>query len=696
VPNWKSGITSTLAVLLIASCGGGGSSPPTYTLGGTVTGLTGSGLVLQLSNGNSVSVAAAGNFQFPMGLASGTAYSISVQTQPSSPAQTCAVNPASGTIAGGNVTNIAVSCTTNTYSVGGKVSGLVGTGLVLSDNGTDTLAVSANGTFQFASPLKSGATYGVAVQSQPGSRGLAETCSVTSGTGSVGAAAVNSVVVACSADAVQPAGTTLAISTGQTVSLFKVSPALAGTGGAPTPFQVIQTPNITGLAADPAGDIYYTANGGTAGSDASFYICAAPAAGQSYSCGVAPNTTTLPGGKLLRFDPYSGNLLAAQISATGTTIVEFPAALGPTASNQKTVYTSTGTPASVNVQPLGTGSNADLYVTEIPSGSTFGSGVKAFACLHPCAAGTQLDITQTLLTAAGTTAQLSGAMSSLNDFNNLVFGLANGYGANAAPSTLPIALQCSPQLTPPQLVYPYQFACGVGLNNSRSFPQSAANLSAFIGTAGLAVDSNLQLYAATALSTQGQTIDPTLLTGYSFTGYLSNSLSAFGCSSTPADCPVNLLPSVATGSGGNIPPYLIAMSANCQQIAANLTTYCGTFKIALTSPSTTSATSSSDTVVGMFWFTTMPITASYPGPPGPGSAVPGNCEVTILSGSTGPLTYSCDDSSSYTSSGSVSISGFNGQIGLKGTLSAGSVSGTATAMITMTGTGTFSGTAVSQ
>ena len=49
-----------------------------------------------------------------------------------------------------NVTNVAVTCTTNpTYSVGGRVSGLSGT-VVLQDNGGDNLTVTANGSFTFA------------------------------------------------------------------------------------------------------------------------------------------------------------------------------------------------------------------------------------------------------------------------------------------------------------------------------------------------------------------------------------------------------------------------------------------------------------------------------------------------------------------------------------------------------------------
>ncbi|HTB29964.1 MAG TPA: hypothetical protein VK715_13500, partial [Steroidobacteraceae bacterium] len=76
-----------------SSSGGGGSPPPSsYTVGGTVSGLVSSGLVLQVNGGGNLAVAAkAASFTFSSALASGTAYAVTVLTQPSNPAQTCTV-----------------------------------------------------------------------------------------------------------------------------------------------------------------------------------------------------------------------------------------------------------------------------------------------------------------------------------------------------------------------------------------------------------------------------------------------------------------------------------------------------------------------------------------------------------------------------------------------------------------------------
>ena len=129
----------TFLVLLMVGCGGSNSGsspppppPPTYSIGGAVTGLTGSGLLLQTNAGDVVPVSKAGAFTFTNQLASGAAYAVTVKTQPSTPAQNCVVNNGSGTVGTANVTTVAVACSTvANFAVGGTVSGLVGSGLTL-------------------------------------------------------------------------------------------------------------------------------------------------------------------------------------------------------------------------------------------------------------------------------------------------------------------------------------------------------------------------------------------------------------------------------------------------------------------------------------------------------------------------------------------------------------------------------------
>jgi 6-phosphogluconolactonase len=97
-----------IAALYFPGCGGG-SSQNAYTVGGAVSGLLGTGLVLQNDGGNNLSVAANGSFTFPSRIAGGSTYNITVLTQPSSPAQTCLVINGSGMI-NSNVTGVGISC----------------------------------------------------------------------------------------------------------------------------------------------------------------------------------------------------------------------------------------------------------------------------------------------------------------------------------------------------------------------------------------------------------------------------------------------------------------------------------------------------------------------------------------------------------------------------------------------------------
>src|SRR5947208_3221472 len=98
--------------------GGGGGGSSTFTVGGTVTGLKGTGLVLQNNGGDDLTITADGSFTFKTLLVTNAAYKVTIKTQPSSPAQNCTVSNASGT-ATANVTNVQVVCPIPTFNIGG-------------------------------------------------------------------------------------------------------------------------------------------------------------------------------------------------------------------------------------------------------------------------------------------------------------------------------------------------------------------------------------------------------------------------------------------------------------------------------------------------------------------------------------------------------------------------------------------------
>jgi N-acetylneuraminic acid mutarotase len=87
-------------------------APTTYTIGGTVSGLTGTGLVLADNGGDSLPVSADGAFTFATLIDRGFPYAVTVLVQPSNPAQTCAVTANGSGVASANVTNVRVACIT--------------------------------------------------------------------------------------------------------------------------------------------------------------------------------------------------------------------------------------------------------------------------------------------------------------------------------------------------------------------------------------------------------------------------------------------------------------------------------------------------------------------------------------------------------------------------------------------------------
>jgi len=81
-----------------------------FTIGGNVSGLSGSGLVLRLNGGNDQPISADGPFTFSGGVLDNTPYSVTVASQPTAPIQNCTVSNGSGTVNGTNVSDVQVSC----------------------------------------------------------------------------------------------------------------------------------------------------------------------------------------------------------------------------------------------------------------------------------------------------------------------------------------------------------------------------------------------------------------------------------------------------------------------------------------------------------------------------------------------------------------------------------------------------------
>ncbi len=99
-------------LICLVSCGGGGSSgdgtpatPGTFSISGSITGLTGT-VVLQNNASDNLSRAANGVFTFATPVSS--AYAVTVLTQPAG--QVCIVSNGNGTLAGANINNVSIAC----------------------------------------------------------------------------------------------------------------------------------------------------------------------------------------------------------------------------------------------------------------------------------------------------------------------------------------------------------------------------------------------------------------------------------------------------------------------------------------------------------------------------------------------------------------------------------------------------------
>lgn len=76
----------------------------------------------------------------------------------------------------------------DSFSIGGEVAGLAsGQSVVLSNNGSESLAASSNGAFAFKNKIESGKTYEVTVATQPSG----QSCTVTNGSGTANGAVSN-------------------------------------------------------------------------------------------------------------------------------------------------------------------------------------------------------------------------------------------------------------------------------------------------------------------------------------------------------------------------------------------------------------------------------------------------------------------------------------------------------------------------
>ncbi len=173
-----------------------------YHVSGTATNISGP-ITITLNGSESIILAAADVFAFTSGLADGAHYTVQVIKTPEG--RRCTVTNGTGTIATADATTVNVDCAgyvvgeQTGFLLGGTVTNLAGSGLVLTVNGTQNVTVDANDTgsdpFTFAAPIVNGSLYNVTVATQPSNP--AGICTVSGGTGTILDGNVSDVSVTC-------------------------------------------------------------------------------------------------------------------------------------------------------------------------------------------------------------------------------------------------------------------------------------------------------------------------------------------------------------------------------------------------------------------------------------------------------------------------------------------------------------------
>jgi uncharacterized delta-60 repeat protein len=145
---------------ILATLAGQPADDPTFTIGGTITGLEGTGLVLHEASNQDVTPGN-GPFTFPVAMPAGSSYTVTVAVQPTNPGQICTVTNGSGTIADTDVTDVAVNCVTPApgtgldpgFGAGGKVTTVAlwqAEAVALQADGKILVGGSANSDFALA------------------------------------------------------------------------------------------------------------------------------------------------------------------------------------------------------------------------------------------------------------------------------------------------------------------------------------------------------------------------------------------------------------------------------------------------------------------------------------------------------------------------------------------------------------------
>lgn len=166
-----------------------------------------------------------------------------------------------GSMALPNPSSMVINTDTTEYSLGGKINGLIGEGLVIFNN-NEVLTISANAqSFQFGKKLKKGEVYKIEIKSFPSSP--LQACSLSNSTGTIQSSNISDILITCNTG-FSISGTVSGLSGDLVLQNNGVGDLIVSANGSFPPFSVplanLENYSVT-VKTHPTGQVCYISQG---------------------------------------------------------------------------------------------------------------------------------------------------------------------------------------------------------------------------------------------------------------------------------------------------------------------------------------------------------------------------------------------------------------------------------------------------
>ena len=349
-------------------------SPNTYTLGGSVSGLVSSANITLTNalNADAISVGN-GNFAFDVLVAYNSNFNVTI-TQAAG--QTCAFSASSGsgTMPAANDYNIVVTCTQNTYTIGGNVSGLVTGNVTLTNLNNNDVITPGNGNYLFDQNITYASNYNVTLVSP-----ASQHCAIVNPNGVMPAYSVQNINVLCSPNQYILGGSVSGLVTNTNVTLTNVpnSESLSVTNGNYTFAQTVAYySNYNVTITQPTGQTCSAANAQATMPGSNDYNVTVTCTANKYSIGGL--VSGLTGGGNVTLTNLNNNDTVTSVNGTYV----FPLSVAYPGNYNVAVTTSAYGQVCTVVNPNGTVSNANITnanVTCVPIPYALGGSISGLA-----------------------------------------------------------------------------------------------------------------------------------------------------------------------------------------------------------------------------------------------------------------------------------------------------------------------------